>query len=116
MAVRDFGNKPSLEAEAEATNPTAGTVMADTGAVSQGGIYTMRITLGANAQAAFDVQRRNAANGANVGDVVTLYAPTSGSGQYVFDYELVVSERVRVVMNANLTGKACAAINFERVS
>lgn len=115
MAVRDFGNKPIVETEGVKTNPTTSTLMADTGALVAG-IYEARVILGASAAASFQVQRRNAANGANVGDVPVIRVPASASGQYQITFELEASERIRVMMNANLTGDGEATLNVEKLA
>jgi hypothetical protein len=117
MAFREFGNPPRGPfSVAEATNPTAGTVTADTGALPAGN-YEVRVTVGASAAAQFLLQRRNAANGANVGDTVVLYAAAGQSGQYVFSFVLEASERVRVVMDDTLAaGTASCAINAEQLT
>lgn len=115
MSARVLKNKPLLASVAQATDPTSGTVMADTGAVTAAGLYEFRIFPGASATAEFAVQRRNAANGANVGDVVVLYAAAGQTGGYILTYSLEVGERVRVVMNEAVTGSAAVAINGERL-
>lgn len=115
MAYRDYGNKPTLDAGAKETNPDTTDVMADSGALSAG-IYDVRVIIGASAAAIFQVERRNADNDASVGDVVILYCAAGQSAQFALPYVLEEGERVRVMMNANLTGTAAAAINVERLS
>ena len=107
---------PELYSEGPQTNPTTSTVMADTGAVSPVFAAECRIyvIVGANAPAAFVVQRRNAANDANVGAAVVVYA--TGSGEYLLSYKLEGGERLRVMMQANLTGTAAASIFVERIT
>lgn len=114
MAIRVPQNRPVLKSVAQATNPSSGNVMADTGALRAGN-YEFRIFPGASATAEFAVQRRNSANGANVGDVVVLYGAAGQTGGYVLTYSLEADERIRVVMNASLTGTAAVAINGERL-
>ena len=54
------------DSQGELTNPTRETVLADTGELSAG-IYLIRVSGGASANAQFQLQHRNAANDANVG-------------------------------------------------
>jgi hypothetical protein len=117
MAFREFGNPPRGPfSAAEATNPVAGTVMADTTALPAGN-YDVRVTVGASATAQFRLEHRNAANDANVGDTVVLYGAAGQSGQYVFSVVLETGERVRVVMDDTLAaGLASAAINAEQLT
>lgn len=114
--MADFapGNAPILNSAGEQTNPTTATVLADTGAVPYGGYYEARVIVSADATAQFDVQRRNAANGANVGSVVTFYCPANDSRQIVLLYTLEAGERIRVMVNQNLTGVAVATVQVEQ--
>jgi hypothetical protein len=115
MAVSHFGNKPFLETEGEVTNPSDNDVVADTGALLPG-IYEVRVTLGASAAAHYALQRRNAANDANVGVVPILYAAAGQSGQYVFRFSIETGERVVVAMDDALTGTASVILQWERLS
>jgi hypothetical protein len=114
MADFALGNAPILNSVAISTNPTAGTVMADSGAVPYAGLYEVNVIIGQSAAATFTIQRRNAANGANVGSTVDLFGAAGQSGQYRLLYTLEITERVRVVMQANLTGTAAAAVQIEQ--
>lgn len=114
MSQFSRGNPPILDSQGELTNPTAGTVTADSGVVPFNGIYEARIVIAGSAAAQFLVQRRNAANGANVGDVIGLYGAAGQSSQFVLNYVLAAGERVRVVMDDNLTGTAYCAITLEQ--
>jgi hypothetical protein len=102
------------------TNPTTATVMADTGAITAGGVHSTSlafefvVTCWASVVATFSVQRRNAANDANVGNVATIRIPADMAGQYRFLYTLVSGERLRVVPQANITGTAAVTINGEQ--
>lgn len=115
MARKDYGNPPVLDSAGKQTNPTTATVLADTGALVAG-LYEVRVLLGASAAAIFALERRNAANGANVGDVPAIYVPAAGSLYAVFTYVLEASERLRVVMETNLTGTAAATLQVERLT
>lgn len=107
-------NKPFVETAGETTNPADNAVVADTGALNEG-IYEFRIFFGATAAAHFAVQRRNAANGANVGDVPIIYAAAGQTGCYPFRLSLEAGERVRVTMDDALTGDASCIINGEKL-
>jgi hypothetical protein len=113
MADFGAGNPPiGPETEGPLTDPTSGTLMADSGAVPHTGLYRAYVGCNSTAAATFSIQRRNAANGANVGDVLTKYV--TGTAQFVYLFNLVASERVRVVMGANLTGNAAADVWLEQ--
>lgn len=116
MADFGLGNRPILDSQGEQTNPTAGTVMADSGAVPFGGPYEARIIINASAAAQFQVQRRNTANGANVGAVVGLYVAAGQGAQFVLLYVLEANERLRVTMDDNLTGTGWASVQLEQRS
>lgn len=113
MAFHVFGN-PAIgpESEGEKTNPIDDALVADSGAVVYGGIYEVLVTIGASAAADVQVQRRNAANDANVGDTPVIKVPAGQSGQYRFWFNLAASERVRVVMDDALTGTLAASVNL----
>lgn len=123
MAVR-LSNYPILVKQtATATNPTGGQVMADTGALQFGtggygngaGIYEILVTASASATALFVLQRRNAANSANVGDTVTFRVLANTTVAIPFRLEAESSERFRVVMGpAGVTGDAEASITIQR--
>jgi len=115
MAQRSPGNPPILAAVALATNPTSGTVVADSGAIAKGGLFEVRIIVSPSAAAAFALQRRNTANDANISPFpVTLYAQAQ-SAQYAVLVSLETNERFRVVMGADLTGTAMALLQLERM-
>jgi hypothetical protein len=117
MAFQDWGNPANHVASTEQTNPTAGTVLVDTGALDAGKAtqWRMLVTICASAAAQFQIQRRNAANGANV-TAILIYVPAGDTRQFLFGFTLEASERVRVVMDDNLTGTAAAEINYEQVT
>lgn len=125
MAFRAANFPVIIDSQGESTNPVATTVMADTGALTSGtggytltggGVYEVLVVASATALAEFAVQRRNAANGANVGDVQIFYVAASGCVSVPFRFEAENGERFRVVMNANLTGDAVANITAQRVA
>ena len=112
MSFADFSN-PAIgpATEGEQTNPADDALMADTGALAYAGTYEVLVTIGASAAAHFQVQRRNAANAANVGSVPIAYGPAGQSGQYRFFFNIAAGERLRVVMDDALTGTAAVTIN-----
>lgn len=103
------------DSSAVETNPTTSTILADTGAITPGGIYEARFVLGASAAAIFAIQRRNVANDATVGDVVLVYVAAGQSECPILRFELEAGERLRVTMAANLTGTAGATVAAQRV-
>lgn len=114
MAERVIKNKPVLYVGTEQTNPTTSTVMADTGALATAGIYEFLVYLSATAAAHFEIQHRNAANDATTKALI-IYAAAGQTGCYPVRFDLAAGERVRVMMNDNLTGGAVAAINAEKL-
>jgi hypothetical protein len=86
--------------------------MADSGAVTSVGVYRAYIGCSATAAAIFTIQRRNAANGANVGDTMSKDVGP-GAAEFHYTYVLEAGERLRVVMGANLTGGASCDVQLE---
>lgn len=118
MAGHIWGNVPiGPESEGELTNPADDALVADSGAVTSGGIYEVLATVGASAAAEFQLQRRNTANDANVGDVVILKAAASQTAQYRFWFTVLVGERVRIVMDDALgAGTAYGSVNLMQMA
>lgn len=113
MADRALGNAALTDTQGQKTNPTTSTVLADTGAVPLAGLYDLSLLLGASAAAEFAVQVRNAANDTTVTTYV-VYGAAGQTGQYLMRaVRLDLGQRVRVVMNATLTGTAAAVVNAE---
>lgn len=131
MANR-LSNYPLLtDSQGEQTNPTTATVMADTGALGNaytsdigaqtyykggGGIYEVTGSASATATAEFVIQLRNAANGANVGDTQVFYCGANTTVPFFFKFEVENGQRIRVMMNTNLTGDAVVDITAQRVA
>ncbi len=112
--MQNFNGYPvALDASVKTTNPTTSDILADTGALAAG-MYEARVLVGASAAAIFAVQRRNAANDANVGDVVVIYCGAGVSVQHPLRMQIEPNERIRVTMEANLTGTGAAAIMAQR--
>lgn len=114
MAKRDYGNPPQVFSEGTQTDPTTTDVLADTDKQSAG-LYEVRVFVGGAVDATYAVQRRNAANDANVGDAIVLRGGTT-TAEYVLTLTLETDERVRVLPSANVTGDVEAAIQIERLS
>ena len=103
------------DSQGEQTNPTTATVMADTGAITLPGFYEVIVTASASADAQFQLQHRDAANTAAASDVVGFYIPANTPGQFKDLVFINSSERVRVMMDANLTGTAWVNVTAVRV-
>src|SRR3990167_1693637 len=88
----------------QATNAADDFVAADTGAVADGGIYSVLVTLAQTALARYAVERRNAANDAAVGDVSIVYGAANTTNVMTFRFELEKSQRVRVRFDAAQIG------------
>lgn len=120
MAQRAANYPIIRDSQGEQTNPDTTTVMADTGAITAaqggGGIYEALVIASASAAAEFVVQVRNTANSGNTGDVHIFYAPAGSPVAVPLRFEITLSERVRVMMNAALTGDAVASIFLQRVA
>lgn len=113
MAFFDWGNPYAIASEAEKTNPTDESVLADTGALNAGHYYGFA-TISASAAAQFRIERRNAANSAAVGAAILVYVPAGDVRQIAFAFTVVASERIRVVMDDALTGTAGATLNYSQ--
>ena len=110
-------NTIGVQSNGEQTNTTTATVLADTGALTpNGGRFVVWVTFATDANAQFDIQRRNAANAANVGSVPTVYVPANDTRQFSFAFALGAGERIRVVPNAGITGVCAVTLNYQRVS
>jgi hypothetical protein len=104
MYTSSIPNIPLVASEGVLTDPADATLVADTGAYVRGPLVEIRIVIGASAVCTVSLQRRNAANNANVGAVTRLYLGAGQSAEYVVPYMLADGERVRVVMSGGLTG------------
>lgn len=115
MAQRSANNPVAPYSEGLKTNPASADVVADTGALPAG-IYEVIGIFGQSAAAVYTVQRRNAANGANVGDTVDVHGPAAATAVVPLRYEILTGERIRVVMQASLTGTSSVALIPQRVA
>jgi hypothetical protein len=110
-ADRNWSNAPVVESNGVQTNP-AGTVMADTG-VLPSNKYELHVIAGGTATGVFTIERRNAANGANVGDTVAVRTVANQSQQFTLYYFLNTNERLRVI--ATGTGDFEATVVADRL-
>lgn len=107
--------QPIRDSVGETTNPGSGAIMADTAALP-GGIYQVIAISSATATAEFSLQRRNAANSATIGDVHIWYVPANNTVALPFIVDVEKDERIRIVMNAALTGDAVASVIVQRIA
>ena len=114
MAQRLANYPVHRDTQGEKTNPDTTIVMADTGAIPAG-IYEVLVSVSETALAEYAVQRRNVANDANIGDVVVFYGPANSGRDVPLRFEIEKDERVRVMMNASLTGDAVVHVTAQRV-
>lgn len=114
MPTYGVGNAIVFESAGQLTNPSAGDVAADTGALAAG-TYELRYVVGGSVASISTINRRNAANGAAVGDQPLIYAAAGASQTGRLTMTLETDERVRITVGA-LTGTYCALITAERLS
>lgn len=116
MAERQANEKPTSDSQGEVTSPTTSTVMADTGALTRVGVYEVLGVVCAEASAQFQLEHRNAANDGNEDDVVAVYCPANSTVPFLWKFSINNrNERVRIMMQQNLTGVAVASLNVQRV-
>jgi hypothetical protein len=115
MAVRLSNYPPTFDTTGKQTNPTTTDVLADTGALASA-VYEVRIWVGSSVAATFVVQHRDAANTGNVGDVPVIRSAAGQTAEYLYTMVLNVSERIRVLPEANITGTAEAAVEATRIA
>lgn len=110
-----YKSTPIVDSQGEQTNPTTSTVMADTGTVTNPGFYEVFAVISATANAQFQLEHRNAANDGNTSDACVCYCAANAPAVLKGIYFVNASERLRVMMNANLTGDAVATVYATRV-
>lgn len=106
---------PIIDSQAESTNPTTSTVLADTGAITAPGVYEVLVCTSASANAQFVLQHRNAANGGNISDTAGFYTLANSGSEFRGRYFINYNERLRVLPDDNLTGTAFCTIYAWRV-
>ena len=96
------------------TNPTANTIIVDTGALSAGR-YLFAISGESDVAWVYDIQHRNAANSANVS--AQRRRPASGSEDFLFPNKITIAanERVRILLTTGVTGEIQACIFYLEV-
>src|SRR3990167_9369243 len=121
ILLQRFANYPVIrDSQGELTNPLTTTVLADTGRITDdkggSGVYEVLILASASAAAEFVVQHRNAGNDTTIGDPVIFYAPAGVPVPVPMRFEIDALDRLRVLVNANLTGDAVVTIFAQRVA
>lgn len=114
MAIYNAAYAAVHNSAGKTTNPTTASVLADTGAVTYGGLYEVRILVGCSAAATFYLQHRDATNATTTTQVL-LRAAAGQTGEYILKYNLAASERLRALPEANITGDAEITIQAIRV-
>lgn len=122
MAFRDFANPPTLDSQGKTTNPADGAVLADTGVLvnsnnQRSKLFEVRVIVGNSAAGLYQIQHRNAANGANVApSPFTVYVAAGQTCEVVLTIPIAPGERVRVTSDGGLTGTVAATIQAEALS
>lgn len=114
-----------IDASTQTVDPADNAVIADTDALNGaygttlysggGGIYHVLVVVGASAAAKVQVQRRNAANSATVGDIPIIYCPAGSTVAVPFKFEILNGERIRVLMEDALTGNIAVTIQAQKI-
>lgn len=119
-----YGNRPIVSTQAEATNPTTGTILAEiTGLAAD--LYEARILCGASTLATMLIEQclssglgstalRSSGGNGELG-VRTVYTPVQQTAQYMLRFNATAGDRIRVRTSA-LTGTAAATIILESVT
>ena len=92
------------------TNPAIDAILADSGAIAAGGVTEATIILGGNVAAVCTIEQRNAANSANVNTQVIACAAGSVEQVKLPGVSLAANERIRVRLNAAVTGSLQASV------
>lgn len=108
------------DSQGEQTNPTTTVVLADTDELGDAaggtGTYEVLVVASATATAEFVVQLRNRANSVNVGDVHIFYVAANTTVSVPLRYSVESGQRVRVLINTNLTGDAVVSVFAQKVA
>lgn len=94
------------------TNPSAGAIVADTGALPAGTTYYPQVVVSSTATAQLIFQRRNAGNTVTISEQLVV-CPANQTFQLSLNGNLddwADNERFRVVLNANVTGSVQGSI------
>lgn len=88
------------------TNPNAGAVVADTGPLPSGTSYSPQLVVSSTTTAQVLLQRRDAANAQTLTEQLIVCPANNTINISVTGYlnELQDNERIRLVLNANMTG------------
>ncbi len=88
--------------EGAKTNPADTTVLADTTALAAG-TYEVRAIVCNSDAIAVDLETRNAANNARVGNAVTVRLYSPSASEYVWTFVAAVNQRIRAIVNGSPT-------------
>lgn len=119
MAFREVGNVPILASAGKQTNAADQAVHADTGVLNDANnqrtkLFEVRVVAGGSVAILWQIQRRNAANGANVSpSPYTFYTAAGQSAEFVLLTPIAPGERVRVTTDGGYTGTGAATIQAE---
>lgn len=98
------------------TDPLAAAVLVDSGALVAGN-YDVRVMASADAAAVLQIEHRNAANSGSAAETPAIFdIGASNPVELVWRVAANKNERVRVAMQANLTGHISASIQAFRVA
>src|SRR3990167_6757236 len=110
MSYAERNWTPVVDSQGEKTDPTTATVMADTGALDAG-TYDVLALVSASANAQLQLQHLNVANDGAASDVIGFYIPANSLGEIRGWFAVQEGERIRVMMDGNLTGTATCWAN-----
>lgn len=118
MAVREYGNIPTSSTGGLAVNPSSVTILAKTGALTNGN-YECRFICGASTAANFFLERATSTLSTHVSDTSVqqqfiIFAPPNQSAEYVLGFRAEATERFRVRCSG-ITGTAAASIQTEKL-
>jgi hypothetical protein len=121
MAFRDLGNKPLLDTQGLQTNAADQTVHADPGVLNANGarrkFFEVRCICGGSVAAVWQLQRRNAANGANVApSPYTFYTAAGQSSEFVVLIQVEETERIRLTNSGAITGTTAGSLQIEALT
>ncbi len=109
--MSDFSEQPVVATEGKKSNPSASTILADTGAIARTGDYHTHLFIeavgwakvGAADGTTFIIEHRNAANTANIRSMeINFLAAQNVIIPYVA--EMADGERVRVIQGGTIPG------------
>ena len=113
---RRVDEKDAQDSQGKKTNPSSGTVLADTDSVAhKPGTYEVFVLVGATVACWVQLEHRNSANDAHVDDPIGIRVPADAPAQFLWGYFLQSTERVRVTVESTITGDVWASVRIQRV-